>query len=164
MTFKGISLKIVFGDAVMKACTFIGHKDFSTVKYKDLFAEVERLIIEENVIRFYVGTHGNFDKMSYQVLSELEKYYDIDIIVVLAYLNINKDEIFFDISKTVFPQILEKTPPRYAISARNKYMIKKCQYMICGVNNTFSNSYNFVEYAMKRNIKIKNIGAYKIER
>lgn len=99
--------------------------------------------------------------MVYEALCELEKCYNIEIIVVLAYLNMNK-EVYFDMNKTLFPEVLEKTPMKYAISVRNKYMIKNSQYMICGIDNTFSNSYNFVEYALKRDLKIINVGTYKI--
>ena len=69
--------------------------------------------------------------------------------------------MYFDIDKTIFPDVLEKTPFRYAINKRNEYMIKKSDYIVCFVNNTFSNSYNYLRVAMKNNLEIINIGNLK---
>lgn len=146
----------------MRSCTFIGHKNCSAQVYERLRREIEKMIIEEMVETFYVGTHGNFDRMVYQVLTELEKEYKINVFVVLAYLNMKKENIYYDMSKTIFPDVLEKTPLRYAINKRNEYMIKKSQYLICCVDNTFSNSYTYVERALKHKLTIINIGNYNI--
>ena len=145
----------------MKCCTFIGHKDCPVEMFDKLYYEIEKLILKENVRVFYVGTNGNFDRMVYQVLEKLESKHTITIHVVLAYLNIKKDNMYFDIDKTIFPDVLEKTPFRYAINKRNEYMIKKSDYIICFVNNTFSNSYNYLRVAMKNNLEIINIGGLK---
>ncbi|MBQ4119988.1 MAG: hypothetical protein IJD45_06320 [Clostridia bacterium] len=145
----------------MKWCTFIGHKDCPVEIFDKLYYEIEKLILKENVRIFYVGTNGNFDKMIYQVLEKLESKYNITIYVVLAYLNMKKKNIYFNINKTIFPNTLEKTPLRYAINKRNEYMIKKSDYIICFVKNTFSNSYNYLQVAMKNNLEIINLGSYK---
>ena len=129
--------------------------------FDKLYYEIEKLILKENVRVFYVGTNGNFDRMVYQVLEKLESKHTITIHVVLAYLNIKKDNMYFDIDKTIFPDVLEKTPFRYAINKRNEYMIKKSDYIICFVKNTFSNSYNYLQVAMKNNLEIINLGSYK---
>ena len=148
---------------MMKACTFIGHRDFQTNKYDEIYNEIEKLIIEKKVNVFYVGTNGNFDRLVYKALVEIEKHYDIKYWLVLAYLNIKKENIYYDMNKTIFPQELEKTPLRFAISVRNKYMIKKSQYMICGINNTFTNSYNFVKLALNKNLTVINVGNFQIK-
>ncbi len=143
----------------MASCTFIGHKDCSDkikIKLKEM---IEELIVNEGVNNFYVGTHGKFDYYAYESLCDLELKYDIKINVVLAYLN--SREKFYDNIKTIFPYGLENTPKRYTIIKRNNYMIKKSQYMICYVNNSFSNAYKFLEIAEKNNLKIINIGEYK---
>lgn len=141
-----------------KACTFIGHKDCCENIYDDLYIAIEKLIVEDDVLTFYVGTHGSFDKLVYRVLIQLEKKYKIKVIVVLAYMNIRKENIYYDIKKTIFPDVLETTPLRFAINKRNDFMIKNSQYMICYVNNTFSNSYKYIITALKKNLKIINLG------
>lgn len=92
------------------------------------------------------------------MLCQLENAYDIDVKVVLAYLNQKARDSYYDTDKTVFPEVLDKTPLRFAISKRNLYMIEQSQYMVCYVNNTFSNSYKFVQRAKCLNLQIINIG------
>jgi len=146
-----------------KACTFIGHKDCCENIYDDLYITIEKLIIQDDVLTFYVGTHGSFDRLVYRVLTELEKKYKIKVIVVLAYINTRKENIYYDIRKTVFPDALEKTPLRFAINKRNEFMINNSQYMICYVNNSFSHSYKYVKFALRKKLKIINLGNNKVE-
>ena len=145
----------------MAACTFIGHKDFTFKYYSKLCEAIENLILSERVNEFYVGTNGAFDRSAYRALCDLEKKYKIRINVITAYLN-QKDLSVYKQNEIIFPEILEKTPYRYAINKRNFYMIEKSQYMICYMNHTFSNTYNFVNRAAKRKLKIINIGEYDI--
>ena len=141
----------------MDICTFIGHKDCKSEIKDTLYDVIEKLIVDDGVKVFYVGVQGNFDKYVYQTLLELEKKYILKIVVVLAYLN-NKRDIYYDMEKTEFPLQLENVPLRFAISKRNEYMLKKSRYLVCYVNDSFSNSYKFVERAKKLNLKIINIG------
>lgn len=145
----------------MFACTFIGHRDFSSNYYDKLCFTIEKLILDNNVKVFYVGTKGAFDKAVYRALSDLKNKYSIKIIVVKAYLN-EKTTDSYSPEETLFPCILEKTPLRYAINKRNIYMIKQSQYMICYLNHTFSNSYTFVKYAVSHKLEIVNIGSLDI--
>ncbi len=43
-------------------------------------------------------------------------------------------------------------------------MIDNSQFMICYINNTFSNTYTFVNYAMKKKKKVINIGEYNLDK
>lgn len=140
----------------MTACTFIGHTDFAKTDSSSIYKAIKTLIEKEDVTTFYVGTHGNFDRMVYRCLCQLENRYNIKTIVVLSHLN--RTNQYYDMSKTIFPDVLTKTPPRFAITKRNQYMISQSQYMICGVNNTLSNSYRFAKEAQKRGLKVINIG------
>lgn len=142
----------------MQSCTFMGHSNCSQDVRNSLYKTIERLIICENVNTFYVGTQGQFDRYVYDVLCQLENAYDIDVKVVLAYLNQKARDSYYDTDKTVFPEVLDKTPLRFAISKRNLYMIEQSQYMVCYVNNTFSNSYKFEQRAKCFNLQIINIG------
>ncbi len=58
----------------MLTCTFFGHKD--TPKEIDplLKSVLVELIKNKNVMRFYVGNHGNFDYMVKHCLIELKKF------------------------------------------------------------------------------------------
>ena len=147
----------------MNACTFIGHRSCPKNIKEKLFLEIENLIINKNVDTFFVGTHGSFDKYVYETLSELEKKYKIEIKVVLSYLNIKKDSTYYDTEKTIFPDCLAKTPPRFAISKSNNYMLKNSNYLISYLNSPFSNTITFVEEAIKQKLLIINLGSFSID-
>lgn len=146
----------------MYSCAFIGHKNCSCDIKEKLFAEIEHLIIAKGVTDFYVGTQGNFDRYVYEVLTEIEKKREINIRVVLAYLTAKNNYTYYDSEKTIFPDCLTNTPPRFAISKRNNYMIRQSKFLICYLNNRFSNTFCFVEQALKQNIKVINIGNLSI--
>jgi len=146
----------------MLCCTFIGHRFCERLNKKRLRYEIENLI-KKSVTTFFVGTQGAFDKIVYEVLSELENEYEINIIVVLAYLNRNR-HVYYDIEKSIFPDCLTKTPVRFAISRRNDYMLKNSQYVICYLDDPFSNTANFVIKAKRQNKRIINIGDFEISR
>ena len=71
----------------MVSCTFFGHRDCPSSIRGVLATEIEKLISHHQVNTFYVGTHGNFDRMAYAALVELRKRYQhIKIYRVLAYM------------------------------------------------------------------------------
>lgn len=147
----------------IKSCCFIGHKNCTREIRERLLFEIEELITKKDVNCFYVGTQGNFDKLSYEVLSSLEKKYEIKINVVLAYLNKKTDNPYYDADKTIFPDELTKTPMRYAIRKRNSYMIGKADYIVSYLNTPFSNAYCNIEEAVRKKKYIINIGAFNVE-
>ncbi len=146
----------------LRACALFGHRDSPESIAKVLYNAIERVIAEEDVKVFYVGTQGSFDRIAYRVLCELENKYSIEIKVVLAYLQTDKNS-YYDYKKTVFPDVLENTPRKYAIIKRNNYMIDNSDYIVCYVENSFTNAYTFVKRAIRKNLKIKNIGSYKFK-
>ena len=105
----------------MAASTFFGHRDCpSSIKGK-LHKEIDRLICNHGVDTFYVGTHGNFDRMAYTVLKGLrERNSHIKIYRVLAYMPKLGDTDTYD---TIVPEGIETTYPRYAIIHRNYWMV-----------------------------------------
>ena len=140
----------------MRSCTFIGHKDCPQEIKEKLCETVEDLIVNSDVRRFYVGTHGSFDRLVYKVLCDFESKYEIEIIVVLSYLYHKKD-VYYDLSKTVFPEEVDKADKKYAIIRRNEFMIKRSQVLVCYVNNMVSNSYKYMTQASKKGLRIINI-------
>ena len=140
----------------MRSCTFIGHKDCPQEIKEKLCETVEDLIVNSDVRRFYVGTHGSFDRLVYKVLCDFESKYEIEIIVVLSYLYHKKD-VYYDLSKTVFPEEVDKADKKYAIIRRNEFMIKRSQVLVCYVNNMVSNSYKYMTQALKKGLRVINI-------
>ena len=132
----------------MVSSTFFGHRDCpSSIKGK-LHKEIDRLICNHGVDTFYVGTHGNFDRMAYAALVELRKRYQhIKVYRVLAYMPKPGDN---DTADTIVPEGIENTYPRYAIVHRNNWMIDHSDYVIAYVTHTFGGAYQAVERAKKK--------------
>ena len=55
----------------MHTCTFFGHSDTPFSVEEKLKSVLIDLIQTKEVRRFYVGNHGNFDKIARKVLREL---------------------------------------------------------------------------------------------
>lgn len=145
----------------MYSCTFIGHSDCDESVKEAICPTIEKLITENNVTNFFiVGTHGRFDFYAYQALKEIEKTHKIEILVVLSNLTSVPD--YCKASNTLFPDTVAKSPYKYAIIKRNQYMIKNFQFMVCYINHTFSNTYNYVKQATDKKIHIINLGKFDL--
>ena len=56
----------------------------------------------------------------------------------------------------IYPEI-EKTPLRYAILQRNRWMVEKADYVICAVAHSFGGAYKTYRYAKRKGKPIYNI-------
>lgn len=134
-------------------CTFFGHNNTPPEirgKLKDLLIY---MIENRGADLFYVGDHGNFDRAAISVLRELSGVYpQIHYYVVLAYLP-TKDPGY----PTLFPEGIEKTPKRFAISFRNRWMTINTDAVIAYVNHSYGGAAQFVELAKKRKKEIINL-------
>ena len=69
-------------------CTFFGHKDAPQSISEQVENTIIDLIKNRDATEFYVGNHGNFDKMAYHALKRVHKIYpNIRYSVVIAYLS-----------------------------------------------------------------------------
>ena len=136
-------------------CTFFGHKDTPHEVKAKIRETIIRLIEEKNVTEFYVGNHGNFDKMVLSVLKELHNLYpQIRYTIVLAYLTQNTDE---DYSRTVYPEGIESVPKRFAIDFRNKWMLQQADIVVAYIRRSIGGAAKFTEMAKKRGKEIIDI-------
>ena len=143
-----------------KSCCFFGHREVTHNIRDKLTAVIEKLITEENVTEFYVGNQGQFDSMVYSVLKEIkEKYPHIRYTVVLAYM---PDEYIKDVygNDTLFPDGLENTPKKFAISKRNDWMIQQSGFAVCYVHKITGGAAKFREKAEKKGLRIIDVLNY----
>ena len=142
----------------MSACTFFGHSD-SPLHIRPQLKRLVLSLIESGVREFYVGDKGNFDLMAASVLREIyRENHSISYSVVLSYLPAKPDYLQnSDYIETMYPEGLEKVPLRYAIVWRNKWMLQKCDYVICYVKYTWGGAYKFVELAEKKGKTVINL-------
>ena len=140
----------------MPVCTFFGHRDCPETVKTNLFSAIEKLITLNNVRIFYVGNHGNFDRLVVSVLKELKnKYPEIKYYVVLAYLpsKSNGTESY----ETIFPEGIENVPKRFAIDFRNRWMIEKSDCVVTCINRGFGGAAKAKSYAEKHGKNIIEI-------
>ena len=126
-------------------CTFFGHSDAPEAVKPALKAAIIELIEKENVTGFYVGNHGNFDRMTISILSELAKTRNIRFYVVLAYPPTEKDSDY--LTHTVLPDGIETVPPRFAINYRNRFMIENADFVITYVTHSWGGAAKFKQLA-----------------
>ncbi len=123
-------------------CTFFGHRDAPADIKLILRNALLDLIENQGVSRFYVGNQGKFDLFAIDLLKAFENSHGIEFIVVLPYLPKRKAP-FFEDCKTILPEGIETTPPKFAIDFRNRWMIDHSEVVVTYVNRTFGGAYKF---------------------
>ncbi len=140
-------------------CSFFGHKDTPSFVYPILVDVIRKLITDRGVTHFMVGNQGAFDSMVLKVLREVKALYpQICYNVVLAYVPGKNDKYeFYTPYETVLPGGIEAVPKRFAISWRNKWMLRESQIVVCYITHTWGGAAQFVEYAKRKNREIINL-------
>ena len=133
-------------------CTFFGHRLVPNEIEPALRSTLIDLIENKGVTLFYVGNHGAFDSTVRRVLKEFSARYPITYLVVLAYLPQKHDANDpTDYSDTIYPEGIENAPKRFAITYRNKWMIRQSDYVVTYVTNHIgSGAAQFKELAEKQ--------------
>ena len=143
----------------MSACTFFGHHDCpSSIKPK--LREVLVDLIENHAVdMFYVGQQGVYDALVRSVLKELVSVCPhIRYAVVLERIPQKRDEFDTrDYSDTMLPEGIETVHPRFAISWRNKWMIKQSDYVVTYVTHSWGGAAQFAELAEKQKKTVINV-------
>lgn len=143
----------------MAICTFFGHGNCPDFIAPLLQSTIEKLILHNSVTMFYVGDHGRFDALVRASLRKLKnKYSQIEYAVVLAYMP--KERGFLldtNYSDTMFPEGIETVPPRFAISWRNKWMLKQSEYVITYITHSWGGAAQFAELAEKQHKTVYNL-------
>ena len=108
---------------------------------------------------FYVGNNGHFDALVRQSLREIKLAYpQVEYAVVLAYMPKEKKEYdFADYSDTMLPEGVETVHPRFAISWRNKWMLKQSQYVVTYITHSWGGAAQFAKMAENQKKHIINL-------
>lgn len=146
-----------------KSCVFIGHREANDSVLPELEKCVERLICEEGVSYFYVGSYGGFDRMAMTAVRRVkEKYPGTMLLLVLPYHPAERPvKLAPGFDGSYYPEGMESVPRRYAIVRANRKLVDTCDWLVCYVRHGASNSRNLLEYAKKREekgvIRIENL-------
>lgn len=141
----------------MKSCFLFGHADAPQSILPDLIEAIENEVSKGTTV-FYVGYHGDFDRMAAAALREIKKKHrEVTAILVLSYHPSEQPiEPPYGFDGTFYPP-LENTPRRYAIVRANQYMITGSSSLICYVRH-FGNSRKLLECAERqKDISIVNL-------
>ena len=137
-------------------CTFFGHRDAPDFLKESIEREIIQLIKNESVEMFFVGNNGNYDFLVQKVLSKLSQSMGgFEYYIVLS--SLAERSLSGNQENTIFPEALERVPPRFAIAKRNEWLIKNSRFAIVYLKHKFSNSSKWVDRAEKKRLKIINI-------
>lgn len=139
--------------------TFFGHRKTPENVKPILRRILTDLIEQDSADIFYIGNQGDFDFMARQVLKELKEIYShITYTVVLAYMPSIKDKYYdFNYMNTIYPEGLENTPKKYAVSKRNYWLIENSDIVVTYVSNRIVGAAKFKEISEKKGKKVINI-------
>ena len=129
--------------------TFFGHKDTPKEIEPTLRMTLVDLIENHGTTEFYVGNNGNFDTLVRRQLENLSQTYPITYNVVLAYLPTKKSE-YDGFTNTLLPEGIETIPKRFAISYRNKWMIRQSDVVVTYVTRTHGGAWQFKAMAERQ--------------
>ncbi len=133
----------------MAVCTFFGHRECAADIRPVLRSTLENLILEHGVELFYVGDQGQFDACVRGVLRELvRKYPGVRYAVVLAYMPGSR-KAYEERSDTMLPEGIEAVHPRFAISWRNDWMLRRSDFVAVYITHTWGGAYRYAEKARK---------------
>lgn len=143
----------------MSVCTFFGHHDCPRSIKPKLREVLVDLIDNHNVDMFYVGQQGTFDAIVRSVLKELVLIYPhINYAVVLDRMPSKRDEFDTrDYSDTMLPEGIETVHPRFAITWRNKWMLKQSNYVVTYITHSWGGATQFAEMAIRQNKIVINL-------
>lgn len=139
-------------------CSFFGHRYIDEAIAAPLKNALTNLIAN-NVDTFLVGHQGDFDRLVLRTLRQLKKEFpQIRYRVVLAYLPAAPAAYCaYTEEETVFPEGLETVPPRYAISWRNRWMIRQSDVVVTYITHSQGSAAQFAESAKRMNKQVINI-------
>ena len=141
--------------------TFCGHSDFK----EEYFPKEEFLrILEEKVgdkpVEFLLGNKGYFDYYAHKCCLEYKKTHpNARVILVTPYITPQHQEYHLkyatDFDEIVYPPI-ETVPLRFAILARNQWMVDKADLLIAYVEVGMGGAYKTYMYAKRKKKEIIN--------
>jgi len=133
-------------------CVFFGNKN-AGVGYEEKLICVLKELIEQGVDNFYVGNHGDFDKMVISTLKKLKnEFKHINYAVALAYLPKDQPEY-----ETVYPIEVSVAPMKFRIDRRNRWMLEQADIVVTYVINIAGNSAKYKEQAIKKGKRVIEI-------
>lgn len=144
---------------------FAGHSVLSSSsKVKETVKEnIRNNTIGVKFVTCYLGGYGAFDEICAHACRELKQEYGgMEIVYVAPYMSLSEQAKIKEMQEyglcdtSIYPPI-EHTPPRFAISKRNEWMMTNADLIIAYVNRSYGGAYKSLQIAKRRKKKIINI-------
>ena len=145
--------------------TFAGHALISlTERIKETVKEqIQNHITQTEPVTCYLGGYGDFDAICAHACRELKREYsNIEVVYVMPRISPSEQTKIKEMQNrglcdtSIYPPI-ENTPPKFAISKRNEWMVTRADVIIAYVNRSYGGAYKSLQAAKRRKKKIINI-------
>lgn len=146
----------------MRIC-FFGHSDFiSSPEIKDELLSILKNYTDKEDCEFLFGGYGFFDDFSYRCVKEISSKNKIIKSFVTPYITESYCKNHLEYKKDrydyiIYPEI-ETVPYRFAITARNKWMVNTSDVVITYVTRRFGGAYAAYKYALGKKKELINLG------
>ena len=143
--------------------TFCGHAQFAkTVEYeRKILAFLEEKIGDQSA-EFYLGGYGAFDALAYDCCKTYKASHpNVSLVFVTPYITVEYQRNHLESLKAEYDAILypeiEGKPLKFAIAYRNRWMVEKADYVVCGIDHSWGGAYTTYRYAKQKKKTIFNI-------
>ena len=123
-------------------CVFFGHREVSHDISAALRDAVLEMIESHDIKTFWCGNKGEFDRLAARTVFELKaEFPDIELIYIRAYMPKPGETLPDCYTDSIYPEGLETVPRRFAVSHRNKWMVKHCTAAITYITHDWGGAY-----------------------
>jgi uncharacterized phage-like protein YoqJ len=149
--------------------TFCGHANYlsSLEDEMQLLHSLER-IVRDKEVNFYFGRYGNFDHFALECAKKYKtRHQNATLVFITPYLDKwlteRKSILETRYDQIIYPAI-EHIPNKFAITARNKWMIDQADYVFAYVKTHYGGAYKTLLYAHKHQKPYTNLyqGDYEL--
>ena len=142
---------------------FCGHSDYvqNTQDWGKILNILEVEVADASC-EIFLGGYGNFDAFALCCAKKFKQNHpNTKLRLITPYLENPKTLCEKEAFDSIIYPSLERVPPRYAISHRNKWMIEKADLVISYVSRQYGGAYTMYLDAKRKAKKIYTLGSLK---
>ena len=142
---------------------FCGHSKYTpSVDDEQRILSLLEEIAGESTAELYLGGYGSFDEFARKCGRKFQQTHaNTKLIFVTPYMTVEYQKNHLNYYKKLYDEIiypdLEKVPPKFAISHRNKWMADKADFIIAYVDCSWGGAYPTYRYAKKKGKEVINL-------
>ncbi len=103
----------------------------------------------------YFGGYGAFDSFALKCGKNFQKTHpNIKLVFITPYINKSAPSDLYD--ETLYPE-LENTPPKFAISHRNQWMMERADFVVADIAHAFGGAFQAYKHAKRKKKPVFNL-------